>query len=277
MESTVSPKNAERATRSTLQSLVHATQVAESAPCGYTRRPMSPSDLPRLIEDLYAAERNVRLLHASIAGAPPSAQIEALTEATGKALALEDDEEASVRLVRLAELLAELEGPKAADLLIDILGTDALDARQAAGEALEDVAYSRFKELALAVERALERLPHGHAALTELPFLLSEVPEPGVRRLLGRFLAHKDAEAVAATIEAIVDHADVSADDLLMPLMKDTRLVEMEDEAGDGGRVTIGELATEARQLLADLHEASDPPPPPPPAQSGGRNPRGRR
>ena len=210
-------------------------------------------DLPKLIENLYAAERSVRELHTRIGALSPEAQLQALEVATAAALAVHDEEESSVRLVRLADLLGDLEGPKAADLLIDILGTDALEARRAAGEALEDVAFDRFKELALAVERALDRLPHGHAALTELPFLLSEVPEPGVRRLLGRFLAHKDAEAVAATIEAIVDHGDVGAADLLVALEKDSRHVEMEDDEGQGGKVTIGELATEARSLLAEL------------------------
>ena len=89
-----------------------------------------------------------------------------------------------------------------------------------------------------------------------------------MRRLLGRFLAHRDAEAVAATIEAIVDHGDVGAADLLVALENDTRQVELEDDAGDEGRVTIGELATEARSLLAELGggssahaDASDPKP----------------
>ncbi len=214
-------------------------------------------ELTHWVDELYAAERSVRALHARVAGGGRDLQLEVLGKATADALALDDADEASLRLVRLAELLGELEGPKAADLLIDILGADSLEARRSAGEALEDVAFDRFKELALAVERALERLPAGHAALTELPFLLSEVPEPGVRRLLARFLAHHDAEAVAATIEAIVDHADVSAADLLLPLERDKRLVEMEDEDGDEGRITIGELATEARSLLAELRAAA--------------------
>jgi HEAT repeat protein len=219
----------------------------------------SNDDLPRLIQELYAAERSVRELHARIGALPPADQVAAVAVATAEALKVEDEDESSVQLVRLAAVLGDLEGPKAADLLIDILGTDSLEARRAAGEALEDVAFDRFKELALAVERALERLPHGHAALTELPFLLSEVPEPGVRRLLGRFLAHRDAEAVAATIEAIVDHGDVGAADLLLPLEKDARQVDMEDEGGDEGRVTIGELATEARSLLAELGAVAPP------------------
>jgi hypothetical protein len=217
-------------------------------------------EITKLIEDLFAAERTVRELHGRIAGGKVADQLAALEVATAEALKVDDEDESSVRLVRLADLLGELEGPKSADLLIDILGTDSLEARRAAGEALEDVAFDRFKELALAVERALDRLPHGHAALTELPFLLSEVPEPGVRRLLGRFLAHKDPEAVAATIEAIVDHGDVGAADLLLPLEKDERTVDMEDEEGDEGTVRIGDLAIEARTLLAEL-SASAPAP----------------
>ncbi len=203
----------------------------------------------------------MRELHRRIGDAKPADQIAALTVATAEALKVEDEHESSVRLVRLAALLGDLEGPQAADMLIDILGTGSLEARQAAGEALEDVAFDRFKELALAVERALERLPPGHVALTELPFLLSEVPEPGVRRLLGRFLGHRDPEAVAATIEAIVDHGDLGAADLLVPLEHDTRQVEMDDEEGDEGRVTIGELATEARSVLAELGAATAPRP----------------
>src|SRR5579862_2831515 len=132
--------------------------------------PTTNEDLLPLIEDLYAAERAVRGLHARIAGHKPEAQLAALASATAEALKIDEEEESSVRLVRLAELLGKLEGPKAADLLIDILGTDSLEARRSAGEALEDLAFDRFKELALAVERALERLPLGHAALTELPF-----------------------------------------------------------------------------------------------------------
>jgi hypothetical protein len=212
--------------------------------------------VPRLLQDLYAAERKVRELHARIAEMEPAAQLAALAPAVAEALSLADDEEAELRLVRASALLAELEGPKAADLLIDVLGAESLEARRAAGEGLEDLAFDRFKELALAVERALERLPHGHGALTELPFLLCEVPEPGVQRLIGRFLAHHDAEAVAATIEAIVDHADLSAASLLAPLERDARQVEMEDDEGDEGTVTIGELATEARSLLAELAAA---------------------
>jgi len=79
------------------------------------------------------------------------------------------------------------------------------------------------------------------------------VPEPCVLKLLGRFLKHKDPEAVAAAIEALVESGDATAAPLLAPLENDARLVQLEDESGEEGKVSIGELAKEGRELLAEL------------------------
>ena len=137
--------------------------------------------------------------------------------------------------------------------------------RAVAGEELEGVAFDRFKEVALGIERALERLPVGNPALQELPYLLAEVGEPGCVKLLGRFLKHADADAVAAAIESLVELGDPSALSLLAPLERDPRQVELDDDAEDT-RVTIGELAQEARALLDELAE------PPPPSPSGNKS-----
>jgi HEAT repeat protein len=207
------------------------------------------AEVSRLLPDLFEAERNVRRLHARLASVEPTVLLAALADAVKEAL-VEQEDEAALRLVRIAQILAELEGPKAVDLLIDILGSGEPEARHTAGEALEDLAFDRFKEVALGVERALERLPGDSPALSELPYLLAEVPEPGVRKLLGRFLAYKEAEPVAAAIEALVDIGDPAAAPMLAALEKDTREVSLEDEEGEEGKVTLGELAAEARKLL---------------------------
>jgi hypothetical protein len=148
-------------------------------------------------------------------------------------------------------LLSDVEGAKAVDLLIAILGNAEPEARHAAGEALEGVAFDRFKEVALGVERALGHLEPGNAALTELPYMLAQIPEPGVLKLLGKFLKHNDAEAVAAAIEALVECGDPTTGSLLTPLEKDSRSVQIEED--DESRVTIGELAKEARDFLQKL------------------------
>jgi hypothetical protein len=40
---------------------------------------------------------------------------------------------------------------------------------------------------------------------------------------------------------------------MLAPLEGDTREVQLEDDTGEEGRVTLGELAVEARKMLAGM------------------------
>lgn len=199
---------------------------------------------------LYDAERAARDAHDELAQDDPARVLPAVERSCREALAMEDEDESSLRLTCLAELLGELEGPRVVDLLIDILGCQESDPRRAAGEALSGLAFDRFKEVALGAERALVRLPEGNPALAELPYLLAEIPEPGVTKLLARFLAHRDPDAVASAIEALVEIGDPSALPLLEPLAGDARRVELEDEGGTEGDASIGELVSEARALL---------------------------
>jgi HEAT repeat protein len=214
------------------------------------------ADVSQYLHLLFEAERSVRLHHAELSKAPADALVEGLAVAVDEALSLRDDAEASLRLVRIASLLGELEGPRAVDLLIDVLGSEEPEARHAAGEALEEIAFDRFKEVALGTERALDRLQPGNPALLELPYILAGIGEPGVRKLLGRFLKCVDPEAVSAAIEAIVEMGDSGAAPLLEPLVRDPREVSLEDEEGEEGTVTLGELASEAVRLLAELGQS---------------------
>src|SRR5271166_1983032 len=179
------------------------------------------SDPAALLKELFDAERAVRAAHDSLLEVPAETSLPHLERATHDALTLDelDEDESALRLVRLAQVLGEMQGPRVVDLLVDILGCDEPEARHAAGEALGGLAFDRFKEVALGVERALERLPSGSPALAELPYLLAEVPEPGVMKLLARFLAHKDPDAVASAIEALVEAGDPSTASLLEPLV----------------------------------------------------------
>jgi HEAT repeat protein len=71
-----------------------------------------------------------------------------------------------------------------------------------------------------------------------------------VAKLLARFLAHRDPDAVAAAIEALVEIGDPSAIPLLDSLAADPRRVQLEDEGGTEGDASIGELVAEAVVLL---------------------------
>ncbi|MCA9618983.1 MAG: HEAT repeat domain-containing protein, partial [Myxococcales bacterium] len=104
--------------------------------------------------------------------------------------------------------------------------------------------------------RALGRLGVGSNALVELPYLLTEIPEPGVVTLLAKFLAHDDPDGVAAAIEALVEVGDPSAVGALEKLRDDKRKTRLGDEEElEGGDVTVGELAEEAIQLLQAMEE----------------------
>ena len=216
---------------------------------------------------LFEAERTARAHHASLRGERDTALVPEVRRATVEALALEDESEASIRLVRLALLLGDLEGPEVVDLLIDILGGVSPEARIAAGEALEGLAFDRFKEVAVGIERAIERLPKSSPALSELPFLLAEVGEPGCAKLLGRFLQHDNAEVVASAIEAMAELGDPAAIPLLSKMERDGRQVQLDEEEG-GERVSIADLAHEAREILEEMAAAAAPAAPPPPKKN---------
>jgi HEAT repeat protein len=214
-----------------------------------------PTEDPALtLMKLFDAERAASAAYdavAALAEREPERVAALLERAAKDAMALGDEDETSLRLVKIAELLGEMHGPRAVDQLIAILAAEDSEARRAAGEALSSMAFERFKDVAVGVERALGHLPEGSPALAELPYLLAEVPEPGVAKLLARFLEHKDPDAVASAIEALVEIGDPSALPLLEPLASDTRRVELEDDGGTEGEASIAELVAEARTLLA--------------------------
>jgi HEAT repeat protein len=204
------------------------------------------------LKALFDAERAARQAQDELLEADPQHLLPELERLTREALALDatDEDESSMRLVRIAGVLGEMQGGRVVDLLIGILGSEEPEARHAAGEALSELAFERFKEVALGVERALERLPNGSPAICELPYLLAQIPEPGVIPLLGRFLALADADAVASAIEAFVEMGDPAALPLLEPLIADSRRVQLEDAAGTEAEASVGELVSEARTIL---------------------------
>ena len=216
------------------------------------------ANLDQTITNLFEAERRVRNLHDEISDGDPADVLAAIERAVAAALKESSEEESSLRLERLALLLGELEGPRPVDLLIDIVASDLSQARNAAGEMLEGLAFDRFKEVAKGIERALKRLPAGSPALPELPYVIADIPEPGVVKLLEQFLKHEDADAVAAAIEVGVEIGDPAFAKHLTPLKSDTRTVEMSDDSGEPAEVTIGERAADALDILSELEGDAD-------------------
>lgn len=228
--------------------------------------------LDTLLPQLFEAERKVRKLQDEIAASDQGRAIDALARAADVALREADEDESALRLTLIAELLGEFEGPRVIDTLIDILNSALEEPRDAAGVALEGLAFDRFKEVATGVERAVKRLPVGAPALAELPYVFAEVPEPGVMKLLALFASHEDPDAVAAAIEVGVEMGDPAFAKVLTRLLDDTRTVELADEIGDGeSEVTLGELAEEAIELLSSAGDVEDAPAPPPVENGRGK------
>jgi HEAT repeat protein len=214
------------------------------------------SSVESALGELFQVEQKARDLADEIADAPPEIVLAVLTDAVAQARQLADENVRVGRLDSIAKILGELGNAGAVDALIDILGSDEPEARHAAGVVLEDLAFERFKEVALGVERALENLSPDHLALSELPYILIEIPEPGVVKLVHRFLEHPNEEVAASAIEACVELGDPSSITKLSRLESDTRLVELDDgesEKRSDASVTIGELAKEARLLLQSI------------------------
>lgn len=220
---------------------------------------MDPKSPNAALTSLFEAEREVRRAHAELLRSDRAALIATLGQAVKEALPLGDSPEAALRLVRVGDLLGELEGPEAVDLLIDVLGGKNAEGRGIAGESLLHIAFDRFKEVALGIERALTRLPKDSPALSELPYLIAEVGEPGCVKLIGKFLTHSDPNVVSSGIEALAEMGDPAAIPLLTPLEKDSRQVDLDEEDAEG-RVSLGELAHEAVEILAEIEKKSAPP-----------------
>jgi HEAT repeat protein len=223
--------------------------------------PSQKTDVESILGELFQAQRKARKLAEEIAAGPTEVVLAVLVDAIADARSRRKEEERLLELESIAQILGQLKGPGAVDALVDILGSEESSARHAAGLVLEDVAFERFKEVALGIERALEKLPQDHLALTELPYLLVEIPEPGVLKLVHRFFDHPNEEVVASAIEAAVELGDPASIQKLAKLEKDTRLVELDEEDDDGpeASVTIGELAKEARLMLETLGSEESP------------------
>ena len=206
---------------------------------------------------LFTAERALRQHERTLLEAEPKTARTLLAQAVREAKQLPDRKEATLRLERLADLCAQVEGPEMADALIAILDDDAPSVRVQAAEALVDVGFERYAEVARAIERALSRGEHG-PAMQELPWVLCEIAEPSARPLIVRFLQSEDADVVASAVEALAELGDADAIKDLQPLADDARPVSLaglddEDEEeldDDEVAATLGDLVREAIDAL---------------------------
>ncbi len=215
---------------------------------------MPPAD--QHLESIFAADRALRAAEKELLAQPPGQVAELLVGQVSAAKKLEVGAERTMRLERLADLCAQVPGPKTIVALIDVLDEEETSTRALAGDALLDVAYDRYAEVARAIEQAVAANRQG-PAMAELPWIVQEVGEPSALKLIGSFLKHRDAHVVASAIEALSELSDPDAIDLLVPLTKDTREAVV-DEFEEETAGTIGQLATEAIAVLTMVGDLED-------------------
>jgi HEAT repeat protein len=203
---------------------------------------------------MFDADRTLRKAESILLRNKTASELVSLLEReTRGALAMGDRPEAVMRLERLADLCAQVPGPRMTDALIAILDDPEPRVRVAAGEALRDVGYERYAEVARGIERALDRKADG-PAMSELPWILAEIAEPSALPLLRRFLRHDDPDVIAAAIEALAQLQEPGAIADLERFVGDPREVILEDFEYET-KTTLGELAEDALRMLGHRSE----------------------
>lgn len=210
------------------------------------------------LSTVFAADRALRIAELDFLEGTSPAHLAAIARAVDVALTLDDAEEAAIRLMRSADLLGEFTGPEVPALLLRLLDHDEPAVRDAAGTTLLDLGYSRYAEVARAIEKLID---DGKAltALKEVPFVLAEIGEPGGVKLCLKLIKHADAGVTAAAVEALAMLGDPSVIKDLEKLSKDKRVVDVDgnddDESAppEGGGPTVGELVGEALEHLRSL------------------------
>jgi len=205
--------------------------------------------LPDELQNIFDADRALRKAESALLRKKGSEELIALLEReTNDALHMEDRKEGTLRLERLADLCAQVPGPRMTDALIAILNDGEPRVRVAAGEALRDLGFERYAEVARGIERALDAGADG-LAMSELPWVLAEIAEPSALPLVRRFLAHPSPDVVAAAIEALAQLQDAEAVPDLERFARDSRVVTIEDFEEET-KTTLGELAKDALAML---------------------------
>jgi HEAT repeat protein len=210
-----------------------------------------------LLRSVLDADRSLRRARdAFLSHKDTRAMTDAIATAVDRAFADGDADEAAASLVRMSDMLVDIANADASKLLVKILAHEEPGVRVAAGEALMELLYDRYAEVARILEAEVDR-GGDPVALAEVPFILAEVGEPGGVKIVAKLLKHADADVVGAAVEGLATMGDPSVLKALEPLKNDQRKVSTEDADDEAaGEVTIGDLVGEALEHLRSLQRS---------------------
>ncbi|QQR89474.1 MAG: HEAT repeat domain-containing protein [Myxococcales bacterium] len=213
-------------------------------------------DTQSLLESIYEADRRADAAETQLLDQSDTKQLASvLSEEVSKACQLADRDEAERRLRRLSDLCAQCPSNATIDALFQILDEESSNLRTIACEALLDLSYERYGEVARRIEARIATNHKGHS-MQELPFIIAEVGEASALSLISQFLKHPDSETVAAAIEALASLGEPGAEPALQALAQDPRAVTLYDD-DEELTTTIGDLASEALSLISPDEDLS--------------------
>ena len=159
---------------------------------------------------------------------------------------IEPEADVPITLVRTAEMLVGVMTEKSVATLAAGLGSENATVRMLCGDALMHIAEEDLELLKPAVDDVLKQ---GGTAAEEMPFVLLEVDDPEIPKILEAFLKSSEGEVVAAAIEALIELGDPDCEPAIKALVDDKREVTL-DEGVEDETTTIGRLAQDALAML---------------------------
>jgi HEAT repeat protein len=204
-------------------------------------------DAKALVDEIVELDQQIAELRDRFEGLPTEQRTATLAELFARSLGdTGPDSPVPLALVRATDLVFGLEDA-AAGILAPALDHPNSDVRHLAGEALIGLAEDGVQLIVPAVDHALGS--EGSAA-EEMPFILALVEDAEAPRQIERFLAHEQADPVAAAIEALADVCDPSSVEALERLIEDQRTVSLDGGEDAASEITIGALAGEAIDMI---------------------------
>ncbi len=200
------------------------------------------------IQDIIGLDEQIASLRDKFEQFPRTDQEEVLIESYKKMHdQIGESDAIPFGLVRITEMLINYNSAAVAKLLGAGLGHPNPDVRLLSGDAMLHLTEEGLERIMPAVE---DTLKEGGLGAEEMPYLLTDVDDPEIPRVLERFLDQKNADIVASAIDAIVEYGESASIPALEKLTGDTRSVSVEENSALT-ECTVGRLAEEAIALLS--------------------------
>jgi HEAT repeat protein len=203
-----------------------------------------------LFQEIIDLDEKINSLREQFESCPLDDQLTVLSDVFRDGIAkLKEEDPLSMSLVRVTEMLCHIPSDSTAKIVGEGLDHSNPGVRLLSGDALLHMTDEGLGKIMPAIEDALAK---GGIRAQEMPFMLTDVDDPEVTRVLERFLKVPEPEVVASAIEALAEFGDPSALPALEELTKDDRKIEVEEGGPEEGNWTIGQLALDAIEIISE-------------------------